>query len=219
MEPSAAMTSVPPGDIESLRARLASFEAAQAQWEADRQELTLRIQHLEAQRLARAVARDARRSDPDARSLFDDAAMPDAADDAMPADAPVAVAPKRVRTTPVTARRRGRQPLDPTLPRVGDRAPRSARRAARLPGEWAAAVAGVPADAGGAGPEARGLLREALRAHRVGESGEDRPAGDAVAGRCAAPLRRPCQHRGGRRAIWPGSIGSSAARLGRGVSP
>ena len=50
-------------------------------------------------------------------SLFEDAATPDGSADATPADAPGAVAPTRGRTTPAVARRPGRQPLDPALPR------------------------------------------------------------------------------------------------------
>lgn len=124
MEPSAAPASVLPGDVESLLARLASFEAAQQQWTTERQAwtaekhvLTLRLQQLEAQLRARAAVRYARSNDPDALSLFEDATMPDAADDPTPGGAAGAVAPKRVRTTPATARRPGRQPLDPSLPR------------------------------------------------------------------------------------------------------
>jgi hypothetical protein len=115
MEPSAATISVPPGDVESRLARLALLEAAQQQWAADRHVLTLRIQHLEAQLRARAAVRDARSGDPDALSLFDDATMADAADDATPGDAAGAVARKHARTMP--AGRPGRQPLDPGLPR------------------------------------------------------------------------------------------------------
>jgi transposase len=131
MEPSAAQPSVLNGDSASLLTRLARLEAVQERWEQERQAwtaekhvLSLRIQLLESQLLARAVAREAGSGDPDALSLFVDEATMDApVDQAPPADAHGAVAPKTRRTAPDTARRPGRHPLDPALPREVIRLP------------------------------------------------------------------------------------------------
>src|SRR5437879_1863998 len=110
--------------LEAALRALSDAEIRVHDLEAERTRLALRVKDLEQQLVARKAPPDAR-PDPSVLSFFQDPTAPDALAPGMNGDASEAVrVPRGRRGAPATTPRpRGRQPLDPALPREVIRLP------------------------------------------------------------------------------------------------